>query len=203
MTQQPLIPPAAVAVAHGWTAEDLHQAAALAVRQSFSRAADPADQYAAAWSAAAEHLVAAGTPPERGEVLRAARTAVAALTQANRQSRGLSRASGFTVIHGAFARYWWQPPLSGWEDAVVDRIALGQVWDAITPAHRSTLRALADCGGDQEGAAKAVGASYVTYQSRLRDARRAFRELWHEGETPPGKFRRDRLRYRRESADAA
>lgn len=197
----PLIPRSAVPVAHGWTMRDVHQVAVLAARQS--RAGYPADRYAAAWSAAVEHLTAATLPPGRDEVLHAAQVAVSAFTAAHFQFHGLSRASGRPVVHGAFARYWWQPPLSGWEDAITDRIALGQVWGAIGPQHRRTLRVLADSGGDLDGAARAAGTTYVTYKGRLRDARKAFRELWHEGETPPGKYRRDRLRYRRETGRAA
>ena len=84
----------------------------------------------------------------------------------------------------------------------MDRIALGQVWEAISPGHRRVLSALADCG-DQEGAARALGTSYATYRSRLRNARLAFRELWHEGESVPGKHGTDRSCYRREDRDAA
>ena len=168
--------------AHGWTVRDINQLALFAASRYWSRITGPAERYGAAWSAAAEALAAAQDPPRQDEMLRAARAGIVALTQAHHRFHGLSQASGYTRTHGAFARYWYQPPLSGWEDAIVDRIAVGQVWAGISPAHRRVLQVLADCG-DQESAARALGTSYVTYRSRLGQARRAFRELWFEGET--------------------
>ena len=166
---------------HGWTVRDINQLALFAASRYWSRITGPAERYAAAWSAAAEALATAQDPPGQDEMLRAARAGIVTLTQAHHRFHGLSQASGYTRTHGAFARYWYQPPLSGWEDAIVDRIALGQEWEGISPGHRRVLRALADCG-DQESAARALGTSYVTYRSRLRQAREAFRELWYEGE---------------------
>lgn len=188
--------PADHLVAHGWTAGDLAGVAEFAAHRSWTYATPFPDRYAAAWSAAAETLLLATVPPSRDDLLRAARLAVAYLNQADRQFHGLSRASGFTRPGPGFTGYWHQPPLTGWEDAIVDRIALGQVWEAISPAHRRVLAALAEAG-DQEGAAKALGTTYATYRSRLRRAREAFRELWHEGETAPGKQGMDRSCYRR------
>lgn len=189
-------------VAHGWTVRDLNQLALFATHRYWSHAAAPADRYAAAWSAAAEALWIAPEPPERDDVLRAARDGIGALMRAHHRFYGLSQASGYSREHGAFRRYWHQPPLAGWEDAIVDRIALGQVWAAISPAHRRVLQALAD-SGDQESAARALGTTYATYRSRLRRAREAFRELWHEGETAPGKQGVDRSCYRRGDREAA
>ena len=183
-------------VAHGWTARDLNQLALFATYRYWVHVVAYADLYDEAWSAAAETLCAAPEAPERGDLLAAARSGLNRLTHAHRQSHGLSQSSGFTRERPAFAGYWYQPPLSGWEDAIVDRIALGQVWDAISPAHRRVLQALADAG-DQEGAARALGTTYATYRSRLRTAREAFRVLWHEGETAPGKQGKDRSCYRR------
>jgi hypothetical protein len=191
----------AATLPHGWNARDLSEVAWFAAYRFWSHQAPPPDRYDAAWSAAAEALTVATQPPAREEVLRAARGGIAALTQAGHQFYGLSQASGYTRTHAAFEGYWHQPPLTGWEDAVVDRIALRQVWQAISPAHRAVLAALAGCG-DQEGAARTLGTSYATYRSRLRTARAAFRELWHEGETAPGKQGKDRTCFRREPSAA-
>jgi hypothetical protein len=95
-----------------------------------------------------------------------------------------------------FEAYWYQPPLSGWEDAVVERIAARQIWVALSPAHRRVLRALMAADGDYRVAAAALGTTYATFRTRLGRARAAFRELWHEGEAPSRQWSQDRRVFR-------
>lgn len=194
----------------------LDRVALRAAGTHWNRSLSHADRVDAAWSAAAEALCSSGAAAE-GVLLRAARDGITAAADRTRQFYGLSQASGYTEPSAGFAKYWgravedragdfqydrvpgatWhQPPLSGWEDAVVERIALRQVMAGISPAHRRVLRALAE-HGDQEAAARALGTTYATYRSRLRAARAAFRVLWHEGETVPPLWGCDRKSYRR------
>ena len=174
----------------------LNRVAAAAEAEHRSRFGSRSGRYAAAWSAAAEALYTPGPQPSEHDLYLAARGGVMRQVAEDRQAYGRSRASGYTETTGAFAAYWHQPPLTGWEDAVVDRIALRQVLAAVSPAHRRVLLALA-VHGDQESAARALGTTYATYRSRLRAARRAFRVLWHEGETVPPLWGCDRRSYRR------
>ena len=183
-------------VADGWTTRDLHQLALFTANRYRSRATAHAERYAAAWSAAAEAVCTAGEPPARDDVASAARDGINSLIYAHRRFHGLSQASGYTARHASFTAYWHQLPSSGWEDAITDRIALRQVWEAISPANRRVLAALAE-HGDQESAASALGMVYATYRARLREARIAFRVLWHEGEAPSRQWGCDRRSYRR------
>jgi hypothetical protein len=163
---------------------DLDRIALKAAGTHWNRSLSHADRVQAAWSAAAEALTVSADLPEE-DLLRAARDGISDLEASTRRFYGLSQASGYREVTGAFGAYWWQPPLSGWENAVVERIALGQVWAAISRADRQVLRALADAGGDQAKAAATLGVPYAAYRGRLGRARKAFRALWHEGEQPP------------------
>lgn len=197
MTGTPLIPrPAvpAVPVGHGYTLADLDRIAVRAAAGHWSRSGSHSGRLAAAWSAAAEALCTTGCQPSLQDLYRAARDGIMRHVAEGRQFYGLSKGSGYTATTAAFEGYWYQPPLTGWEDAIVDRIALGQIWAAISPAHRRALSALADSGGDYRAAADSLGTTYATYRTRLGRARQAFRELWHEGEEPSRQWGRDRAR---------
>jgi hypothetical protein len=84
-----------------------------------------------------------------------------------------------------FARYWFTfgRNTTGPEERIVERIALAQIWDALPEQHRQLIAALA-IHDDYGKAAASLGKVRGTYVSQLANARRAFRELWHEGETP-------------------
>lgn len=66
---------------------------------------------------------------------------------------------------------------------MIERIAVAQIWDSFPERHRTLIAALA-ATDDYGQAAAALGRPRQTYVTLLSHARRAFRELWHEGETP-------------------
>jgi hypothetical protein len=171
----------------------LDRVAVKAAGTHWNRSLSHDDRVDAAWSAAAEALTKDAAAPEE-DLLRAARNGITALADSTRRFYGLSRPSGWTQVTPQFGAYWWQPPLSGWENAVVDRIALGQVWAAISPADRRILRALADSDGDYRAAATSIGMGYGAYRAKLARSRAAFRRLWHDGEEPSRHQGRNRAR---------
>ena len=73
----------------------------------------------------------------------------------------------------------------------MDRIALAQIWTALTPTHRQVLTAMAE-HDDRRQAERAVNMDAVTFTRTLGRARRAFFALWHEGETPSRMWGYDR-----------
>ena len=148
-----------------------------------------------AWAAAAEALCTPGATPTLHDLYKAARDAVTRHENAELSHHGISRSLGLTTMP-AFASYWYQPPLSGWEEAVVERIALEQIWRGISHADRRVLAALAFADGDYQAAAELLGSSYAAFRTRLGRARAAFRELWHEGESPSRQWSCDRRVFR-------
>lgn len=59
----------------------------------------------------------------------------------------------------------------------------------------------ADHHNDHERAAQALGKSMVAFHSAVRDARRQFLRLWHQGEQPSKVWSRDRRTTDRDSRD--
>lgn len=80
----------------------------------------------------------------------------------------------------------------------MERTALAQIWDALSEQHQALIAALATTD-DYGKAAAALGRPRQSYVSMLAAARKAFRELWHEGETPSRHWANDR----RANPDAA
>ena len=92
-----------------------------------------------------------------------------------------------------FQKYWHLStrPADGPEERIVERIALTQIWAALSPRLRDAFTALA-VHDDYGRAAAAVGKTRDQYNSQLSYARRVFLALWHEHETPSRPWGHDR-----------
>ena len=172
-------------VRHGYTLATIDHLAKIAVRSDrWTTAGDTDERYAAIWHALAERILTAEQPPTREDLF------ATALSASDRHVREEMHHHGWDVRDlglggGSMHRFqrYWNCPNPGFDDAVVERIALGQVW-AMIPAHQQdAIRALA-ATDDHELAAKVLGLKLVTYSSRLRKGRMLARSLWHEHETP-------------------
>lgn len=84
-----------------------------------------------------------------------------------------------------FLRYWLgtSQPVSGPEERATEYLALAQIWARMRPKDRELLAAMAE-HEDYAKAAAALGKPRHSYATEIGRARKAFRELWHEGETP-------------------
>lgn len=91
----------------------------------------------------------------------------------------------------AFWRYWQSESSPGCspERSVVDGVALVQIWPRLSSVQREAMEALAVCE-DYQVAADMLGLDFDLFRGRVRNARRRFLELWHEGEAPSQVWRR-------------
>lgn len=172
---------------HGYSLDDLDRLARIATVRAFSaRLLDPTDRYEIAWGAIVEALAAAAEPIPGGLLVMTGATAINRAGQDYRHTWGMSR--DWYSVEGdvrAYQRYWElaRQPMSSHEDAVVDRLALRQIWPRLSPTHQRVLMAFA-IHGTHAAAAASLGKKLVTYRTHLKDARADFRRLWHEHETP-------------------
>lgn len=177
---------------HGYTLDDLHDIARLAVHVAGAAAGNWHERYDVAWSAIAEHLYAAETRPSQPDLVRAGRLALYAVIDDYRQAYGFYRRRTDGGQHGigsspAFQAYWWDLCGAGVarspEGRIVERTALSQIMPTLTPAQKQALLALA-VHDDYQTAAAAIGVRYTSFKSTIALARRRFLAAWHEGEAP-------------------
>lgn len=191
-------------VLHGYSLDDLDELARRVVRNNLAwwPAGDRADQYDTAWMGIAEYLCSAESAPSARELLEAGVLALHREVRGQIRHRGARRDG--TNTGAAFDRYWsWcSAPLASPEAAVTERLALAQIWPALTARQRDCLTALA-ATGDYLGSASALGIMPQTYRSLIGRARREFLKLWHEGEIPSRPWRQDRRVRVHETADPA
>lgn len=180
--------PATTNLWHGYSLNAIDRLARTAAACApGGRILDPSDRYHAAWSAIAETLATATEPPTRSDLFAAGANAVSRAGQDYRHTWGMTRtwASSEGDIAG-YRRYWElaRRTTASPEEPVVDRTALTQIWPCLSLTHQQVLWALAVHDGDHRAAATSLGKTLLTYRSHLKNARAAYRALWHEHETP-------------------
>lgn len=182
---------------HGYTLQDLDHLTRIAItRRAFYRDRDADERYACGWHAAVELLLTAVEPPGRGDLIRAAWEAADALTLRTLEDCGIPRfrSENPRTFMPRFCAYWHTVArhTAGPEERVVERVALAQTWERLTPVDQEALRTLAACESYQV-AADALGLKYHTFHRRVRMARDRFLRLWLEGETPRRAWRDRRV----------
>jgi len=191
-------------VRHGYTLADLDRYAHISVATAWTNTMDYRDRYDAAWHAIAERLYNTEheqTPTTRDLKIAGTR-AVNRLAQDEGRHHGFDRANPEAGLEGmpGFQRYWaLHHATPSPEDAIVDRIALTQIWPELSATHRQVLLVLA-VHADHQLAADALDRSLPTYRSHLRHARQRYRELWHAPETASAMWGQSRGRPGRRTA---
>lgn len=173
-------------VAHGYTLRDLHALARTACAADRSLSADMTTRYDIAWSAIAEHLCTADTPPGWNELTRVGWQAIYADVKAVRRMYGVDSTgrSGEVASAPRFAAYWLADRSEPADVGLLERIAAHQILATLPEHQRQAVVALA-AHDDYALAARALGLKYVTLTARLRFARKAFRDLWFAPDTAP------------------
>lgn len=178
---------------HGYTASQVRALSlALVIKQSWYQSIDFDQRLEVAWHAIIEHIYTSDEPPEASAVLRAAEHAVGQDVQQLHRFYGRNTHDRYTGTVAGFYRYW-QPtasPSPSPETAVIDRVALAQIWPRLRPEHQKVLAALTDYD-DYGLAAEALGISRNWFTERISAARREFLKLWHEGEPPSRPWAQD------------
>jgi Helix-turn-helix domain len=181
---------------HGYTIAEVSRLSMRAVRRErWHQAADFDDRLEVAWHAIIEHIYTAAEPPAERDVMYAGWRAIGELVSSDYQFRGHNRQDRYAGTIAGFERYWWTTARAtpGPEERVTERVALGQIWPLLRPLHREVLTALA-AHEDYGLAAAALGKSRKTFTTQVGEARRAFLELWHQGEAPSRPWGYDRRR---------
>lgn len=173
-------------VVHGYTLRDLHALARSACAADRSLSSDMATRYDTAWSAIAEHLCAADTPPDWNELVRVGWQAIYADVKAVRRMYGVDSTGHSGEVGSAprFAVYWLADRSDAVDDGLTERIAVHQILPTLPEHQRHAVVALA-VHDDYAMAAEALGLKYATLVARLRFARKAFRDLWFAPDAAP------------------
>lgn len=178
---------------HGYTVTDLDHLTRTALATTHDRwILSAADRYHLAWSGIAVALYTATTRPTREELVAAGWRALAEARDQEVQAHGWHLASGEVRLRPAFAAFWHTRGSDGFEDVVVERLAIRQVVDALTRKQRDTVAAVATLGS-YDAAQEALGITRARLTDRLMRTRRRVLELWMPGETPiPPRYVHDR-----------
>ncbi|MGW1492599.1 hypothetical protein [Streptomyces sp. NPDC002402] len=169
-----------------WTLTDLDHLAKTAAAAAPSGGLDGLTRYQTAWSAIAEALVTAETPPARADLIRAGRQAINAEITACLHARGYrnSHAHRGPASSPRYMQYWTVRGDENAIDRLIDHLAAAQIGDLFTAAQGLAVEALAR-HDDHQTAADALGVGYKTFSTRLSAARRTFRAAWYAPDTAP------------------
>lgn len=183
-----LLPVGSEPLRHGYRLSDVHRYALMAAASRYApRTLPHHERVDIAWHAIVEALY------EFTEYLSPTHLCHVGTVAVSRASQRENHHAGLTHKHQPsprFARFWANRTDNGHEDAVVERIALGQVLQLLPTDQRAALVALAALG-TRDAASAALGLTHNGLDSRLARARRVIYRAWFEGQVPP-KRRRDR-----------
>jgi hypothetical protein len=168
----------------GYTLRELHHIATRAT--VYCRWGDRfgfPDKFEIAWAGVVDHLAGCDQPPESFDLYKAGQRAISRASERELREHGLTRGSDGLQAMPHFDAYWAHKTSPAAEAIVVDRLAVWQIWPMLRPLHQMAFLALA-AHGDYRQAAEATGYPYSSFSVLITQARAAFFELWHEGETP-------------------
>jgi hypothetical protein len=177
----------------------IHELTMVAVRcELFYRSRNYDERIDIAWSAIVEHLYASKEHPSRSDLIRAGMTAIKNWYVSEARTHGVNTSQrGRTMEPGTnFERYWqvFARPTPSPEERAVERLALAQIWHALSPHIREVISALA-VHSDYHQAAQSLSKTPGQFYSQVSYARKVFLAMWHEGETPSRPWGHDRRRH--------
>jgi hypothetical protein len=178
-------------LAHGYTLRDVNGIARSAVVTAGYATSNFADRYDEAWSAIVEALYAADAAPGRQELWYAGLDAVHAAIRDDRRHYGAPTFDRNAELASApgFVRYWSNLVTHDFSPALIERYAAFQIWPQLAGHHQRVLLTIAAAGAVAE-TARLLDVTPSAAQQRIDRARAAFRQLWHEHETPSRQWRK-------------
>jgi hypothetical protein len=179
-----------VELRHGYTLSQLNAVSVWTVMHDrYCSFADVDERLEVVWHAIVEHLYTAVEAPARQDLVLAGWRAIREYVQKDARFRGYNFVGAET--RKGYVRYWNSADSAGPEEHITDYLALSQIWPHLKQSQRDLIVALAE-QEDYGLAAEAMGQPRRDYANHLRYARIAFRQLWHEGETPSKPWGADR-----------
>lgn len=176
----------------GYTFRELNQ---IAVRAAvYCRWGDRfgvPERFEIAWAGVVDHLAGCEQPPDSFDLYKAGQRAIGRASDRELREHGITRGSDGLQAMPSFDAYWGHKTSPAADAAVVDRLAVWQIWPMLRPLHQMAFLALA-AHGDYSQAADAVGYPYNSFSALITAARAEFLRLWHEGETPSRIWAADR-----------
>jgi hypothetical protein len=191
MSADDVLPPRTdhdVELRHGYTLNHVRSLTIWTVMHDpYHAFADFDERLDVAWHGIIAHLYASDQPPIPPELIKAAWRAIGHhFSKDQHFRRGYSHGDRDcdAPASAGFVRYWLGSgqPASGPEERATEYLALAQIWVRLRPKDRELLAAMAE--HEDYAKAAALGKPRHTYATEIGKARKAFRELWHEGETP-------------------
>jgi hypothetical protein len=181
----PAAPSLDLELRHGYTLHDVERLATSAVtRHHYHRWMPHPEKLDVAYGAIVERLYAEDDPPTGHDLVRAAWLAMTHAGHDEWTTHGVTD-DGEVMARRNYWRYWWTQirATPSPEDHIVERIALRQIFDQLTPVQRQVILAKA-AHQDSAQAAVAMDRNLNSYRADLYQARRRFLVLWLEGERP-------------------
>ncbi|MEU4570797.1 hypothetical protein [Micromonospora sp. NPDC023956] len=184
-----------VELAHGYTLAQVEHLARAAVNMAGQYASDYLDRLDAAHGGIVIALYEAPHWPTRYTLMDAGARAVHDLVRQTLHLRGYRDQSGYSGAGSSprFAAFWTGMPMvtPSPENRIVERVAVEQVLPQLTPREKQAITALA-ATGDYQAGADLLGMGYDQFCNTVNRARRRAFALWHEHETPLGRWRTDK-----------
>lgn len=170
-------------IRHGYTLRDLNRMARAACVADRTYSSDMTTRYDTAWSAIAEHLVAAEEPPARQELVRVGWQAIYREVRAVQQLYGVDRSerAGDVASAPRFTAYWTHIPRPP-DEGIIERIAVPQILATLWDVERDAVLALA-VHNDYQRAADSLGISYKALVRNINAGRKRFKRRWYAPET--------------------
>jgi DNA-directed RNA polymerase specialized sigma24 family protein len=180
---------------HGYTIAGVQAIARSAAANSWIAAADFEDLMSAAWSAIVDELYTAEEPPSRHDLHRIAKGAVWDTARDYRRHHGYRNRDGWEGEASAprFVAYWHMPNEGGVDERVAERVAIAEIFAALSGRERGIVLACVAHDGDYVTAAASLGMKRSAYHVALMAVRKKCAQLWHWPEQP----HRDLKRYNR------
>lgn len=187
-------------LAHGYTMDDVDRMAGLAVSNTVAKVShlDWDERRSSGWHAIVELLYCSHNKPTARDLVAAGERAILRANEAERRHHGLSKRNPGQLAP-RYLMFWSVDQPSDrparmirangphvdadFTDRIVDRMALPTALGELTDVQYEALAALA-AHDDRERAAAALGISVVTFNRRLKSARRRFLAEWFAPETP-------------------